>query len=300
MPPIRRRRRRCWLGPRVGHELAVADRVMINSELEHPVEDETSASRPPQVKTEGILVEIALEIRFAETSLVGPEIPALGQRRHAMNAGQQRANILTGSRGALAVRLVDLAERVDPLVAAPAVGHHRRSWFDVGGDEGVERVGRSVGEDGHAAAAKALWPSALDCDADQDLLSFLATATQSWLLGTKASLVHLDRARQAVPAGSHERRAQPVQQRPRRRVRADLEQPLQAESGDAVRLCSELPPGGEPDCERRAPAVIKRSRRDRRSRTADGALVAAIGYGPSAGIFASRTDEPFGHLSQSR
>jgi len=70
------------------------------------------------------------------------------------------------------VRLVDITERIDPLVATAAVGHHRRSWLDVGSDEGVERVGRSVGEDGHAAAAKAFWPSALDCDANQDLFPF--------------------------------------------------------------------------------------------------------------------------------
>ena len=41
--------------------------------------------------------------------------------------------------------------------------------------------------------------SALDCDADQDLLSLLATNTQSWLVATEVSLVHLDRARQAGP-----------------------------------------------------------------------------------------------------
>ncbi len=107
------------------------------------------------------------------------------------------------------MRLVDITERIDPLVATPAVGHHRRSWLDVGSDEGVERVGRSVGEDGHAAAAKAFWPSALDCDANQDLFSFLATAAQSWLLATEVRLVHLHRARQTVPAGSDKHRAQP-------------------------------------------------------------------------------------------
>ncbi|MEX6430111.1 hypothetical protein AB6A68_09730 [Ferrimicrobium acidiphilum] len=59
-------------------------------------------------------------------------------------------------------------------------------------------------------------PFALNCDADQDLLSFLATAAQSWFLATEVRLVHLDRARQAVPAGSDKHRAQPVvQQRPR-------------------------------------------------------------------------------------
>ncbi len=120
----------------------------------------------------------------------------------------------------------------------------------------------------------------------------LATAAQSWFLATEVRLVHLNRARQAVPAGSDKHRAQPVQQRPRSRVRADLEQPLQAESGDAVRLCSEHRPGGKPNRERRASAVEEHSSCDRRSRTADGTLVAAIGYDPSAGVFASRADEP--------
>jgi hypothetical protein len=47
--------------------------------------------------------------------------------------------------------------------------------------------------------------------------------------------------------------------------------------------------------------VRRRSKRrasncDRRSRTADGALVAAIGYDPSAGVLAPRTDEPLQSL----
>jgi len=72
VPPVCRRRRRCWFGPRVGHELVVAYRVVINSEFKHAVEDETSASRPPAVKTEGELIKIALEMRVVETALVGP------------------------------------------------------------------------------------------------------------------------------------------------------------------------------------------------------------------------------------
>ena len=52
--------------------MVVAYRVVINSEFKHAVEDETSASRPPAVKTEGELIKIALEMRVVETALVGP------------------------------------------------------------------------------------------------------------------------------------------------------------------------------------------------------------------------------------
>ena len=129
-------------GDAFGWELAVADQVVVNREFEQPVEDEASAPRPPSVEAENEFVEVALELRVIEASLVSPEVPAFGQRRDAVDPGQQRADILACSGGrSLAMRFVEVAEPIDALVAAPPVGHDRRSRFDVCHDEGMERVG---------------------------------------------------------------------------------------------------------------------------------------------------------------
>jgi len=163
-------------------------------------------------------------VRVVGTSLMGAEVPALGERGNPVHARQERSDVPPGCRSStLAVRLVDVAQLVDAVVAGPTIGHDRRTWLDACRYEGVERCRRSIGEDRYATSAGSLRLLALDCNADQDLLALLAPASQTRLLPAEVGLVHFDGAAQSVPSRTHEHRAQPVQHRPRRRIGADLE-----------------------------------------------------------------------------
>ena len=61
------------------------------------------------------------------------------------------------------------------------------------------------------------------------------------LLTADVGLVHLHRPGQPLPARADQHRPQPVQHRPRRLVRADLQRPLQAQRRDPVLLGGEQP-----------------------------------------------------------
>jgi hypothetical protein len=185
---------------------------MGDGEFEHPVEEQPAARRPSSVEAEDKFVKVALQVRLAGRAPVGPEDPSLGQGGDAVHAGEERTDVLSPGGGrSLGMGLVDIAERVDALVPAPAVGHDGRSRLDAGRHEGIERVGGPIGEDRHATTAKTLGHFALDCHADQDLLALLATAAQSGLLAAEVRLIHLDDPGEAVSSGPDEHRAQAVQ-----------------------------------------------------------------------------------------
>jgi hypothetical protein len=77
-----------------------------------------------------------------------------------------------------------------------------------------------------------------------------------------------DLAGEPVTTRSHHRPTQLVQQRPRRLVAAQAEQPLQAESADAVLCARDIPGSLEPGRQRQPRVGEDRSRRDRVIRAA--------------------------------
>jgi hypothetical protein len=58
-----------------------------DGELENPVEDEASAAGGAAVEAEHELVEVALQVRPVDRSLVGAQQPPLGQGGDPMHAG---------------------------------------------------------------------------------------------------------------------------------------------------------------------------------------------------------------------
>ena len=108
------------------------------------------------------------------------------------------------------------------------------------------------GRIGHPAASETLRLVDLDGHADQGLLALLAAAAQPRLLAADEGLVDLHPAGEPFPTGPDQHRAQPVQHRPRRLVRADLQRPLQALRRDPVFLGGEQPARREPHGQRRA------------------------------------------------
>jgi hypothetical protein len=70
-----------------------------DGELQHPVEDHASAARPTSVEAEDELVEVTLQVRLVDRTLVGAEQPSLGQRGDAMDSGKQLTRVLPAGAG---------------------------------------------------------------------------------------------------------------------------------------------------------------------------------------------------------
>ncbi len=191
-------------------------------------------------------------------------------------------------------------QRVDHVLTQPHRRARRRvsGWtrLDVLGDEGVQRGGRPIGQDRHPGSPEPARLLNLNGHAYQRLLALGSSAAQSWLLAADVRLVHLHlhRAGQSVSTGAHQHRAKPMQHRPRGRVRADLQRPLQAQRGHAVLARGEQPAGLEPHRQRRPSAIEQRPRRHRRPPAAARALVPPIGHPPAAGLATARAHEALG------
>ena len=86
--------------PLAGDDVVVAHRVVADGELEHPVEDQPAASRAAAVEAEHELVQVALQVRLVDRTLVGAEQPPLGQRGDPVHGGQQLAGVVAAGAGA--------------------------------------------------------------------------------------------------------------------------------------------------------------------------------------------------------
>jgi hypothetical protein len=74
------------LGARVDDDVPVAHRPVGDGELEDAVDHEPAAAGGAAVEAEHELVEVGLQVRLVDRSLVGAEQPALGERRDPVDA----------------------------------------------------------------------------------------------------------------------------------------------------------------------------------------------------------------------
>lgn len=112
-----------------------------------------------------------------------------------------------------------------------------------------------------------------------------------WFPTVDVGFVDLRRAGQPGPARTHQHRSQPMQHRPRGRIRTDLQRTLKTQRGQAVLLRGEHPAGLEPHRQRRPTTIEHRARRDRCPRMARRAPVPTIGDRPAADVPAARAHE---------
>ena len=192
VPAYLRRRGSHSPGPPGGDEVLVAYRVVGYGEFEHAVEDHTAAAGAPAVEAEHELIQVAGQVRRLHRALVGAQQPAFGQRDDPMHRWQERAGVLAaGSGRPLATSVMDIADLLEPAVARPAVGDHRRARLNVICHEGVQRGGRRIGQRQHPAPADAFRRLDLHGDAGQHLLAPGSTAGQPRLLTADVGLIHL-------------------------------------------------------------------------------------------------------------
>jgi len=165
-----------------------------------------------------------------------------------------------GSSGALAAPVVAVTELVDPAVALPGVSDDRRSGSTRAVTMGCDD---SAGPSVRIAIRQRPRRFGPLMSMANPTSAFLPLARPPDRPGSSADvgLVRLDGPDQPVPLWSHERRPQPVQDRPG--GGADLEGALQAERRNAVLRRGEQPAGSEPHRERRPGSVEDRGRRKR-------------------------------------
>jgi hypothetical protein len=67
------------VGPPSSDEVLVADGVMADSQLEHPVEHQSPAARATAIEAEHELIEVRGQVGLVYRPLVGAQQPPLGQ-----------------------------------------------------------------------------------------------------------------------------------------------------------------------------------------------------------------------------
>src|SRR5438552_8806396 len=100
MAPLPGWRRWPRLGPRVDDQVAIAHRVVGDSELKHAVEDHPPASGRAQAEPEHELVDADLQMTVNNAALMGAKQPPLRQRSDSVHAGQQTAGYSPRARAA--------------------------------------------------------------------------------------------------------------------------------------------------------------------------------------------------------
>jgi hypothetical protein len=291
MPPSPRRHGWHLFRLRVGDELSVAHRVVVNSELEQSVEQEPSARRAAAIEAEDELVEEIREMRVVEATLMSAREPPLRERGDPVHS---REHDVGGLPTALEVdRLVDVAVSDGWRIAGPGVGDERRSLRcsrlrNARARTQTRRRAPPCGTDRILGALGARRPRRPGPS------SLLSAAAQSGLLAAEVRLIDFDGAGEAVAPGTDEHRAEPVQHRPGRLIGAELKGPLQALRRDPVLRRRELPAHREPHRERRSAPVEQSASRHSGPLRAACALVSPVCDAPTSSVLTPGTDETLG------
>ena len=77
----------------VRDDVPVAHWVVADRQLQHAKEQQTATAGRAPVESETELVQVAVQVRGADRTLVGGEKPAFGQRGDTVDAGQQVPDI---------------------------------------------------------------------------------------------------------------------------------------------------------------------------------------------------------------
>ena len=177
------------------------------------------------------------------------------------------------------------------VVAAPAIGQHRRAMLHHITHERHQTGTRGIRHTTHPDAAEARGRKNLDGDDDDGLTSRTATTLAASFLPATERFIDFHLAAEAVATSAHHRCPKAVQHRPGRLVGTEAQEPVQSLGRDAVRRRGHVPGDREPDRERRACAVENGSCGHRHPTPAALAPEPPVTHPPTAGGLAARAHE---------
>ena len=152
--------------------------------------------------------------------------------------------------------VVPIPGLLESVVAQPAIRVDEAPGRDRLPDERLQTVRRRIGDLAHPDATQATPADLLNCHGNQHLIQ-LTPAPRAGLRCTPMGLVHLDVARQPVPARPNHRSAELVQPRPRRLVAP------QAQGAHPTLLVGDPPHRPKPRRQRGSGVLKNRPRRHR-------------------------------------
>ena len=130
--------------------------TMANGLLNESEEHLAAMPRPTPIEPERELVEVVIQMRVADPTVMRAEQPSFEQRDHPVDSREQ-----LGGQGVLAAQIrhaVAIPVGFQPGIAIPAVGVHGAAGFDGLGDKGLQRLGPAIGNAPHPDAANASAP----------------------------------------------------------------------------------------------------------------------------------------------
>src|SRR5450631_2862530 len=191
-PPIPPRR---LVKRRFTDQLLVRPGIRCQRTLEESVEEQASVARASAVETEGELVEVVVQLRVTDRSLVSAEDPPLDQRGDEVH--MRESNVSRGASGRDVGHDVREAVAADVVIAGPGVGADFAAARDVVEHELSQRVALDVGDPSHPHPLGRL--VALDGDRDDRLVPRAAPA-DARMPRPYVCFVDLDRASEQLAA----------------------------------------------------------------------------------------------------
>ena len=212
--------------------------------LDHAVKQLATRTGCPAVKPEGEFVEIAIQMRRAHSTLIGPQQPAFEQCHNPVDAGQQVSTDVSS----LSDNFVSVANFGQSPIASPSIRVDNAARLDTVLDGPFQAWCRPIPYTPEADAPDLAF-CRLDHDNNQHFPRRPSTALAR-LFSSYVRFVHLNGARQTVSSWPHHRPPQLVQPRPCYVIAAHTKHTLQSQRVRAIFLAGQVPDGTKPEAER--------------------------------------------------
>src|SRR6266404_5085492 len=164
----------------------------MNGLVNQPVEQQSTRLGGPAVEAKRVLIQVIVQMRTLDCSLMSSKQPSLQQRSDSIGQGQK---VVTQVWGFPNDRML-VAQRSKSVIAPPPVRMHFRPRFDHLPYGGLQALGSRVGHPGQTDSANASFRF-LGCN-DHQSFSACSTAALSRTFSANENLIHFDHARNSV------------------------------------------------------------------------------------------------------
>src|SRR5947207_6371747 len=164
----------------------------MNGLANQPVEQQSTRLGGPAVEAKRVLIQVIIQMRILDCSLVSSKQPSLQQRRNSIG---QRQEVVTKLRSFPNDRML-VAQRSKSVITPPPVRMHLRPGFDHLLHGGLQTLASRVGHPAQTDSTNALF-GLLGRD-DHQSFSACATASLSRTFAANENLIHFDHASKSV------------------------------------------------------------------------------------------------------